>query len=56
MLNCSISGDGVGSFNTANTLQDTPCSVEQDTVRKEVEDQVSELVFSCAKILNLGEL
>jgi len=37
--NCSISGDKVGSFNTANFLQDTECTIDQETIRQEVASQ-----------------
>lgn len=37
--NCSISGENVGSFNTANTLQQTQCSITKETAMKEVETQ-----------------
>jgi len=35
--NCSIAGDKVGTFNTANSLQDTPCSVGTSKARGEVD-------------------
>jgi len=34
--NCSISGESVGTFNTANALQGTACSVDKNTARGEV--------------------
>jgi len=37
--NCSISGKDVGSFNTANSLQDSKCSVDQTKAKNEVESQ-----------------
>ena len=39
ITNCSISGEDVGSFNTANTLQATPCSISSENAMKEVETQ-----------------
>jgi len=34
--NCSIRGDTVGTFNTGNTLQGTPCTVEINKAKEEV--------------------
>jgi len=37
--NCTIAEEGVGSFNTGNTLQDSDCTIDQDTSSKEVIQQ-----------------
>jgi len=39
IANCSITGDDVGSFNTANTLQQTQCSITEEEAVKEVQSQ-----------------
>jgi len=36
VTNCSISGENVGTFNTANALQETVCSVDKSKARGEV--------------------
>ena len=42
--NCSISGKDVGSFNTANSLQNSKCSVDQTKAKTEVESQVGHVL------------
>jgi len=39
--NCSISGEDVGSLNTANSLQNSECSVKKEEAQSVVDSMVS---------------